>query len=572
MASYSRIRKTANIAFLLGQELLLNKQELTEEEKEEKALCEKSLYEFSKAAWHVINPGFLYIDNWHIKAICDHLEAAYKGQIHRLLINIPSRCMKSTLCNIFFPAWVWAQEPHLKFLSLTGDYDLALRDNVACRVLLTSAWYQKYWGRTVQISKDVNTKERYTNTAGGAKIIKTIKGSAMGEGGNFIIADDVNNTKEIYSNVLREYTNAVIDSTIAVRVDMISQSREGCFIGIQQRLHEFDNTGHWLAKCDPDLVHLMIPMKFEGNRKCKTISFGNSKIVWEDPRTEEGELLWPQRWNVAKVKRIEVGYGSQANIQSQLQQNPTPAQGSIIQKHWFREWKQENPPACHLIVQSWDTALSTSETACDSAMVTIGVFKNEYDVNHIILLNCWSGKLANHDLRKMMIKCAENYRTSSFAAPHQEGPRPHMILIEEAMNGIPLIHDLKMGGISNVVGFNPRTHGFKTYNNRDVVSKIERTNFASMLIETGVFWLPSLPQSQYTRLYDFAEKFREACLRYPRGNSKDILDATAQTIIWMAHRGVIHHRGEDPAPASIDLSAHETVYANDEWVPGTMRM
>src|SRR5688572_13579869 len=75
------------------------------------ALCERSLYDFVIDAWKVIEPGTQFIASWHVKAICEHLEACTNGQIRRLIVNVPPRCMKSRLISVFWPAWVWATRP-----------------------------------------------------------------------------------------------------------------------------------------------------------------------------------------------------------------------------------------------------------------------------------------------------------------------------------------------------------------------------------------------------------------------------------------------------------------------------
>lgn len=528
---------------------------LTDEELREKERLENSLYEFSKAAWHVTNPAFKYVDGWHVACIANHLEAAYYGHIQCLLLNVPSRCMKSTLCNIFFPAWVWAREPHLKFLNIAGSDDLCMRDNLRCRNLITSPWYQKYWGDKVKISRDLNTKGRYTNTAGGEKIIKSILSSSMGEGGNFIIIDDGNNTDDIYYATRREYKNEIIDSTVGIRVDRISEERRGCLINIQQRIHQFDLTGHAISKQLDGTVHLMLPMKYEEKRKCVTICLGGKEIKWQDPRTEEGELLWPQMYDATEVANREKTLGHHAP--AQLQQNPIPSDGNIIKREWFRYWNMESLPQFSMIIQSWDTALSTAEEACESAVSTWGIFENEYGHNNIMLLNCWSGKLATPDLRKMMVKCAYNYYTSSPKDPHRRSNKPTIILIEETMHGKVLIDDLRYGGIDNILGFNPRTHGLKLENGTSPTKKLARTHFASMIIETRIVWLPLVPESEYKRLYEYGNKFLQACIRCPRGDGQDLVDSMAQAFIWARMRGLIHYKGEEP-------DINEVIYSNKE--------
>src|SRR4051794_39586283 len=48
----------------------------------------RSLHAFVMAAWAVLEPETKFADNWHIRLLCDHLEAVTRGEITRLLINI----------------------------------------------------------------------------------------------------------------------------------------------------------------------------------------------------------------------------------------------------------------------------------------------------------------------------------------------------------------------------------------------------------------------------------------------------------------------------------------------------
>ena len=139
--------------------------------------CEDLLSHFIATAWRLVEPkGFA--SNWHINAICEHLEACADWQINRLLINIPPRHMKSLGANVFFPAWTWAQDPNpehdprhpyqirknswrgpgVKFMHLSYAASLATRDGVKCRQIITSPWYQKHWGHRFQLRPDQNQK------------------------------------------------------------------------------------------------------------------------------------------------------------------------------------------------------------------------------------------------------------------------------------------------------------------------------------------------------------------------------------------------------------------------------
>src|SRR5688572_4189997 len=77
----------------------------------EAVLCERSLFDFACAAWPIIEPGTRFVSSWHVQAICEHLEACTKGQIRRLIVNVPPRTSKSRLVSVLWPAWVWTTRP-----------------------------------------------------------------------------------------------------------------------------------------------------------------------------------------------------------------------------------------------------------------------------------------------------------------------------------------------------------------------------------------------------------------------------------------------------------------------------
>ena len=49
----------------------------------------RNLASFVREAWPVLEPGTQFVPNWHIDAICEHLEAITHGELSRLIINIP---------------------------------------------------------------------------------------------------------------------------------------------------------------------------------------------------------------------------------------------------------------------------------------------------------------------------------------------------------------------------------------------------------------------------------------------------------------------------------------------------
>lgn len=312
----------------------------------DKLLAEQEFAEFCRQAWPVVEPGRPLVWGWHLQAKCDHLQAVYNHTvpeevdpqakqavgIQRLAINEPPRCSKSLFSSVLFPAWVWTRWPEARFLCVTYADDLAERDAKKCKKLVESEWYRSKWPLRIG---DKDTSKWYNIehwdqkgskwTQGGYRVSTTILGMATGEGGDFRIIDDPHNVKKALSDVERKQANTFFDLTLPTRV--VDPKRYSTII-CMQRLHEDDLTGHALAG-DNVWDHLCFPMEYEaqGGNRCSTA------LWFTDPRTEEGELLHPERWDRKAVEeakndlRLELG---DFGVNSQFGQRPTPLGGGMF--------------------------------------------------------------------------------------------------------------------------------------------------------------------------------------------------------------------------------------------------
>jgi predicted phage terminase large subunit-like protein len=156
----------------------------------EREACRRSLATFVREAWDVLEPGTPYVHGWHVEAICEHLEAVTRGEINRLLINIPPGTMKSTLTSVFWPAWEWgpAGMPFRRFIGTSHEGSLATRDARKMRMLVTSEWYQERW--PVVLSKDQSEKINFENQARGFRQACPVR-SMTGKRGHCLTGDAI---------------------------------------------------------------------------------------------------------------------------------------------------------------------------------------------------------------------------------------------------------------------------------------------------------------------------------------------------------------------------------------------
>lgn len=509
--------------------------ELEQLEEERLALlAELSLYEFLKQAWPWIEGNTPFVEGWHLKVICEHLEAVANRQIKNLLINMPPRCSKSTLVSIAFPAWVWLRNPSERFLYASYSFSLASRDSQKCRALILSPWFQKNWGDRFQLSKDQNTKKRFDNTATGYRIATSSGSGTTGEGGSMLITDDPNNASDGESDTYR--TNR-IDWWNTIWSTRLNDRKNDCRIVVQQRIHEEDISGFILAHDDlNEWIKLILPMEYESARHSKTIILPSTNgKTWEDPRTKEGELLWPEKFDAKAVQSLKNDLGSQYRVSGQLQQLPSPAEGGIIKKAWFCWWKNNTLPEIEFVLQSWDTALKGDELAAFSACTTWGVFYDHNHIENIILLSMWRDRIEYPELRERVKRLFHDYRDTGTLRPPGT-PRPvDMCLIEAKASGDPLIADLNRAGI-RTIPFIPTT------------KKTARARYITPLIEGGRVWLMAKGPN-YDRLVPFADEFLEVCARFPTADSNDLVDTMSQALTKLRDgQFVLNPKDERPIP------------------------
>lgn len=299
---------------------------------------------FIRLGWHTIEGSeATYRSNWHIDAVCEHLEAVSLGHIKRLGINIPPRHMKSISTAVMWPAWDWIKTPWRRFMFASYAHNLSIRDSTKCRRVIQSPWYQKRWGNTFKLTGDQNTKIRFENDRNGYRLSTSVGGSLTGEGGDIIVVDDPHNVIEAESDTVRTATTQWWDESMTSR---LNDPKTGAFVIIQQRVHEKDLIGHVLSKKDQNWTILCLPAEFDPK----------APTIWaRDPRKEPGELLWPEHIGREQIEQFKIDLGPYAYA-GQFQQAPAPREGGLFKRSWFRIVKFA-PDDC-VWARGWDFAAS----------------------------------------------------------------------------------------------------------------------------------------------------------------------------------------------------------------------
>lgn len=441
----------------------------------EKELASRSLAEFAKLAWHVLEPQTELKWGWALDAICAHLEAVTEGEIKRLLMNVPPGSMKSLLTGVIWPAWEWGPRgmPDKRFLATAHKQDLAVRDNMKCRRLIQSKWYQDRW--PIELTSDQNAKTKFENDATGFREAMAFT-SMTGSRGDRVILDDPHSVDDANSATKLAADVMTFREALPSRVN----NDKSAIVIIMQRLNEADVSA---VALELGYKHLCIPMRYENGRSAHAVGE-------PDPRTEEGELMFPDRFPEEQVAELENTMGSYA-VAGQLQQRPSPRGGGIIKGRWFGQYQV-------LPMLEWraiyaDTAQKTGQ-------------ENDYSV-----FECWgrseTGQAVLIDLQRGKWEAPDLLNEArAFWLKHHAARVPgplRAMKVEDKVSGTGLIQTLRREGIPIL----------PIQRNRD---KVTRAYDAAPFIESGNVLLPEWA--------DWLDGFVGEAEAFPSGAHDDQLD------------------------------------------------
>lgn len=86
------------------------------ERKELDVLLRNDFYSYVQRVFYELG-NEKFIPNWHLEVLCDALERARRGEIKRLIINVPPRSLKSIVVNVAYSTWLLGHNPKERIVS-----------------------------------------------------------------------------------------------------------------------------------------------------------------------------------------------------------------------------------------------------------------------------------------------------------------------------------------------------------------------------------------------------------------------------------------------------------------------
>lgn len=344
--------------------------------------------------------------------------------------------------------------------------------------------------------------------------------------------DDIHNIKDGESEPIRSETVRWVKEGMSNRLNDMS---EDVIIGIGQRVHEQDASAAMLE--DGDYEHLCIPMRYDPSRHCRT------SIGWEDPRSEYGELAWPERFPETVVKKLERTLGPYA-FAAQYQQAPEPRGGGILKRDWWGAYELPlGAPFRHafeFIVASLDPAYTAKEENDPSGFTVWGVYSDSGRVK-IVLLHAWQKWLELHGQTMERLpneKNAEYVRRTSdkwglveWVAHDCSRLRVNLLLVEDKASGHSVAQEIKRL-------YGDRDWGVRLLN-PGALDKRARAYAIQHLFADGAIEAPAAPQGDLLVYRDWAQLVIDECAKFRGlpGDKDNLVDATTQALKFLRDNG-----------------------------------
>lgn len=473
-----------------------------------------SLAAYIREAWPIVEPKRRYIHGWHIDAIAEHLEAVSRAEIQYLLIAVPPRHAKSLSVCVFWPTWEWTWWPETRWLTSSYGQALATRDALKSRRIIQSPWYQERWGYVFQLTGDQNQKMRYENDRMGYRLATSVGGTGTGEGGDRIIVDDPIKAGDALSDTIREAANDWWDGTMSTRGN---DPDTAAWVIIGQRLHERDLAGYLMEQMElggERYELLILPAEYEPSTHV-------TRTGWRDPRTEPGELLWPERFDRDELEKLKRKLGSRGAA-AQLQQRPAPAEGAIFKKYWWRFWKPAGIELPPVRVRSADG--STFEAlvvdlpeSLDEELQSWDMTFKDLKHNDFVCGQVWGKKGADRFLLDQVRDRLDIVATvKAVRGLTANWPGAVAKLIENKANG-PAVVQLLRHEIPGLIEVEPQG------------GKVSRANAIAPTVESGNVYLPHPHIAPW--VWDYIDEFTS----FPVAPHDDQVDATSQALTrWLS--------------------------------------
>lgn len=452
------------------------------EEQTRRISLKKSQSSITAFARHVY-PGFK--EGAHHRKLANIFKDVIEGKKKRVIVNIAPRMGKSEFASYLFPAWFLGQYPDKKIIMATHTAGLSEDFGRRVRNLLDTEEYREVFPNTL-IADDQKAAGKWSTSAGGQYYAVGVGGALAGRGADLFVIDDPHSEQDIKANSRATFDNAWSWFQTGPLQRLMP---EGRIIVVMTRWSLIDLTGKLI------------------NFQIKNPESDPWEIVELPAILPSGKSLWPEQWPVEQLEQKRTAMDPRY-WNAQYMQQPTSEGAALIKRADWRIWEGEDPPPCEFVIQSWDTAHETKNSADYTACTTWGVWYNEDEGMRpsVMLLDAFKERMEFPELKEAALRQYHEWKPDSF-------------LVEKKAAGAPLIQELRRMGIP-VDEFSPSRGN----------DKIARLNAVSDLFASGSVWAPDRR---------WARDVIEEVVAFPVGEHDDYVDTMTQALLRFRNGGFI---------------------------------
>lgn len=453
--------------------------------------------------------GAPFIVGRHHRVIAETLDRVLRGEIDRLIINIPPGYTKTEMAVVHLVAHGLALNPRARFIHASFNGPLALFNSNSVRDVIALEAFQELW--PLKIRDDVAAKELWRTPEGGGMKASAAGGPITGfraglmEPGftGALIIDDPVKPDDAESQVERDRVNNRWHSTFKSRL-----AREDVpVIVIMQRLHVDDFSGFLLkGGADCRWHHLLLPIEID-NAAPYPAEFTHGDPI---PHGLPDGPLWPEKHGPEHIRVLKA---NPYVYSGQYGQIPTVAGGNLFKADWLSFYRPEELPRLVYRMIYADTAQKTAERNDFSVFQCWGMGQD----GKAYLLDQLRGKWEAPDLEKVARAFWRKHRDLD----HNELGALRAMKVEDKSSGTGLIQSLRRPPadpnedqtVVPVIGI-PR--------DRD---KVMRANDALPSFAAGLVRLPA--ETEHTK---WMAAWKTELLAFPNGSHDDQVDPTMDAV------------------------------------------
>ena len=420
-----------------------------------------------------------YKTNWHHKVLADALERVERGELKRLIVNMPPRHGKSELVSVNFPAWCMGRNKDRSIIAASYTAGLATDFGRKVRNIMEEPEYKSLFD--TRLAEDAQAKGSWATNGRGEYNAVGSTGTIVGKGAGILIIDDPHTSREeVDSETVNEAVWDWYKGSARTRL-----TPDGAIVIVMTRWKDNDLVGRILEEA-----------KNSSAEQWEVITLP-AIAEKDDEYRKAGEALWSDHYTLENLKDLETDIGTY-EFASQYQQSPINKETQVFKPELFQyvEWEdvRRKITACYVTI---DSALSKKKNSDNT-----GVCINWVDVENVWHLKAYKVKVDPNELIQLIFDLHAVYKPVAIGIEDTimtQAIDPFLTVEMGKRNIFPNVQPLKHGGINKEI----RIRGL----------------------------LPRYERGHIYHIRGMTEDLEKELVRFPSSAHDDVMDATAYQVL-----------------------------------------